>query len=80
MPLVALVLGLLGVVVPFLPIPLDLARPWTAVALGLLGFIMAIIALLGHGRGKPMAAIGALLSLLALLVGAIMLGNALEIF
>ncbi|NKE59534.1 hypothetical protein FXN61_23075 [Lentzea sp. PSKA42] len=73
--LVALVLGLAGVVATFLPMNLDGVRPYVAWAFGLPGFVVAILGLLGHRRGKAPAVIGALLSLLAVLVGVITIGN-----
>jgi hypothetical protein len=72
---IALVLGLAGVVVTFLPMHLFGLRPYVAWAFGLPGFVVAILGLLGHRRGKALAVIGALLSLLAVLVGVITIGN-----
>ncbi|SMC91608.1 hypothetical protein [Lentzea albidocapillata] len=71
----ALVLGLLGVVVTFLPMNLDGVRPYSAWAFGLPGFVVAILGLLGNRRGKAFAVAGALLSLLAVLIGVIAMGN-----
>ena len=71
----ALLLGLVGVVVTFLPMNLDTTRPYLAWAFGLPGFVIAILGLLGPRQGKAFAVIGALLSLLAVLVGMITLGN-----
>jgi hypothetical protein len=68
----ALVLGLLGVVVPFLPVNLDRTRPYFAFAFGLAGLVLAILALTGRRRGKPMAVAAGLLSVLALVVGTFM--------
>lgn len=73
--LLALILGVLGVVVTFLPIDLTGVRAYVAWAFGLPGIVIAALGLLGHRRGKPMAAIGALLSLPALVIGAITIGN-----
>ncbi|WP_112267147.1 hypothetical protein [Lentzea terrae] len=73
--LLALILGVLGVVATFLPIDLTGVRAYVAWAFGLPGIVIAAVGLLGHRRGKPMAAIGALLSLLALVIGAIAIGN-----
>ena len=47
--------------------------------LGLAALVVAVLALLGNRRGKAFAVIGSLLSLLALLIGAIMFGNALGV-
>ena len=73
--LLALILGVLGVVATFLPIDLTGVRAYVAWAFGFPGIVIAAVGLLGHRRGKPMAAIGALLSLLALVIGAIAIGN-----
>ncbi|GGU24511.1 hypothetical protein [Lentzea flava] len=73
--LLALVLGAFAVVVTFLPVNLDLARPYVAWTFGLPGLVIAALGLLGHRKGKPMAAIGAMLSLLALVIGAIAMAN-----
>jgi hypothetical protein len=78
--LAALLLGLLGVVVPLLPINLDMIRPYPATAGGLAGLVVGALGLLGNRRGKPLAAIGVLLSLLALLIGAIVLAGHLGLF
>lgn len=71
----ALILGAFAVVVTFLPIDLDLVRPYVAFLFGLPALVVACFGLLGNRRGKAMAAIGALLSLLALLIGAIAMAN-----
>jgi hypothetical protein len=73
----ALILGAFAVVVTFLPINLDLVRPYVAFLFGLPALVVAFFGLLGNRRGKAMAAIGMLLSLLALLIGAIAMANAL---
>ena len=75
--LAALVLGVIGVVVTFLPMNLDGVRPYLAWAFGLPGFVIAILGLLGPRQGKVFAVIGALLSLLAVVVGMITIGNVL---
>jgi hypothetical protein len=72
----ALLLGLLGVVATFLPMDLTGVRPYVAWAFGLPGFVVAILGLLGDRRGKAFAVAGALLSLLAVLIGVIAIGNA----
>ncbi|MEU0883440.1 hypothetical protein ABZ345_32940 [Lentzea sp. NPDC005914] len=73
--LVALVLGLVAVVVTFLPVDLTGVRAYLAWAVGLPGLAIAALGLLGHRRGKAMAGIGAMLSLVALVIGAIALAN-----
>jgi hypothetical protein len=45
-------------------------------AFGLPGFVVAVLGLLGDRRGKAFAVAGALLSLLAVLIGVIAIGNA----
>ncbi|WP_133806143.1 hypothetical protein [Kribbella caucasensis] len=73
----AVILGLLGCVVPLLPINLDNLRAYTPFPFGLPGLVLAIVGCTGHRRGKPLAAVGAILSVLALILGAIMvIGNA----
>jgi hypothetical protein len=76
--LAALVLGLVGVVVTFLPVHMHGERPYLALAFGLPGFVISILGLLGHRRGKGFAVAGALLSLLAVLIGVITIGNVLS--
>ncbi|MFS8097658.1 hypothetical protein LFM09_11015 [Lentzea alba] len=71
----ALILGAVGVVATFLPINLDLVRPYVAWMFGWPGIVVAVFGLLGQCKGKPLAGIGAMLSLLALAIGAIALGN-----
>ncbi len=71
----ALVLGLVGVVATFLPIDLTGVRAYLAWTFGLPGFVIAILGLLGDRRGKPLAVAGALLSLLAVFIGVITIGN-----
>ncbi|MGW6929335.1 hypothetical protein ACWGE0_04660 [Lentzea sp. NPDC054927] len=73
--LLALALGVAGVVVPLLPINLDGVRPYLAWVFGLPGFVVSILALVGPRQGKVFAAIGTLLSLLAVLIGMITLAN-----
>lgn len=73
--MLALILGVVGVVATFLPIDLTGVRSYLAWAFGLPGIVVAALGLLGHRRGKAMAGIGAMLSLLALVIGAIALGN-----
>jgi hypothetical protein len=75
----ALALGTIGVVATFLPIDLTGVRAYVAWAFGLPGFVVAILGLLGDRRGKPLAVIGALLSLLAVLIGVITIGDVLGV-
>ncbi|WP_434443046.1 hypothetical protein [Lentzea sp. E54] len=71
----ALVLGLAGVVATFLPIDLSGIRAYLAWTFGLPGLVVAVFGLLGNRAGKAMAAIGAMLSLLAVAIGVISIGN-----
>lgn len=70
---VALVLGVIGCVVWLLPINLETIRAYSPLPFALLGFVLAIVALTGRRRGKPMAAIGAALSCLAVILSIIMI-------
>ncbi|GLZ28631.1 hypothetical protein Lesp02_08210 [Lentzea sp. NBRC 105346] len=73
--LAAVVLGLLGCVVPLLPIDLTNIRFFIALPFAAAGFVFAIVGLTGRRRGKALAAVGVVLSLLALTLGMIMSGN-----
>lgn len=68
----AVILGLLGCVLPFLPIDMTGVRPYVAWPFGLAGLVLAILGYTGHRRGKPLALAGAILSGLALAVGLVM--------
>ncbi|MET9632667.1 hypothetical protein ABZX92_34955 [Lentzea sp. NPDC006480] len=70
--LTALVLGLVAVVVPFLPMNMTGFRRYVGLVGGLIVLVVAVLGLVGDRRGKPMAAIGLLLGLLAVLVSAMM--------
>ena len=71
----ALVLGLFAVVVTFLPVYLGHIRPYVAWMFGLPALVVAIFGLLGHRKGKALAVVGAVLALLAFLVGVITTAN-----
>lgn len=75
----ALLLGIAGLVVPFLPfsnlIDRFPVRQYLAFPFALTALALAIAGLAGNRRGKPAAAIGMLLAVLALGVGAIMVYN-----
>jgi hypothetical protein len=73
--LVALLVGLFGCVVWALPINLDWERPFITLPFGLAGLVFAVLGLAGNRRGKPMAALGAIFSLLAILLGVLMIGQ-----
>jgi peptidoglycan/LPS O-acetylase OafA/YrhL len=71
----ALVLGLLGCVVPLLPINLDHVRAYTPFPFAVAGIALAIVGFIGRRRGKPLAVAGAVLSVIALALGTIMVGG-----
>ncbi|MBX9390808.1 hypothetical protein ACFPZ0_22690 [Streptomonospora nanhaiensis] len=64
----AVVLGLLGCVVPFLPVDLTGVRHYVAFPFWSAGLLTAVLGCLGRRRGKPLAAAGGALSVLALLL------------
>ncbi|MFI5732899.1 hypothetical protein ACIA49_22470 [Kribbella sp. NPDC051587] len=72
---VALVLGVVACGVWLLPINLDGIRAYSPLPFALPGLALAIVALTGRRRGKPMAAIGVVLACLALFLSMIMLVN-----
>jgi hypothetical protein len=71
----AVILGLLGCVLPLLPIDLTGVRAYVALPLALPGLVLAVVGCAGHRRGKPLAVAGAVLSALALLLGVAMLAG-----
>ena len=75
----ALLLGIAGLVAPFLPfsnlIDRFPVRQYLAFPFALPALALAIAGLAGNRRGKPAAVIGMLLALVALGVGAIMVYN-----
>jgi hypothetical protein len=75
----ALLLGLAGLVAPLLPfsnlVDRFPIRQYLAFPFALPALALAIAGLAGNRRGKPAAAIGLILALLALGVGAIMVYN-----
>jgi hypothetical protein len=71
----AFVLGLVALVAPFLPIDMTGFRQYAAFPFALPGVGLAIAGLIGARRGKPLAAVGAVLCVLALGIGAIMVFN-----
>jgi hypothetical protein len=68
----AVVLGLLGCVLPLLPMDLTGVRPFIGLPFGLTGLAAAAVGCTGRRRGKPLAAVGAILCVVALLIGAVM--------
>ncbi len=81
--LAALVLGLIGVLLPLSPsdvehtFPIDAGntRPILAFVFGLPGLALAVLGLTGRRRGLALAVVGITLSGLAVLVGLIMVAN-----
>jgi hypothetical protein len=72
----ALVLGLLGCVLPLLPVDMTGVRAYVAFPFGVAGLALGVVGCVGRRRGKPLAAIGAGLSVVALALGMIILANA----
>lgn len=70
----AVILGVAGCVLPFLPIDLTGVRPYVGIPSGAGGIILAVLVHSRNQRGKPLAMAGALLSALALVLGMIMVG------
>ena len=68
----ALVLSLFGFVVWALPINLDGIRAYSPFPFAVPGLVLAIVALTGHRRGKPIAAIALIPCVLALGIGLLM--------
>ncbi|RAY14192.1 hypothetical protein DPM19_17800 [Actinomadura craniellae] len=54
---------------------MDLVRAYTPFPFGLAGIALGVIGCVGPRRGKPLAAAGAILSVLALALGVIMIGG-----
>jgi hypothetical protein len=73
--IVAVVLGALGIVLPFAPVALDGVRGYLALAFGLPGLVASILGCTGRRRGKAVAAVGVNLSVIALVIATIMLVN-----
>ncbi|WP_328999304.1 hypothetical protein OHA18_33270 [Kribbella sp. NBC_00709] len=68
----ALVVGLAGVVAPFAPTDMSGYRQYAAFPFAITGFALALAGLIGNRRGKPVAALGGMFSLLAFAIGAFM--------
>jgi hypothetical protein len=71
---VALILGFFGAVVWLLPINEDGVRHYLPFPFALAGLVLGIVGLIGNRQGKPMAVIGIILSVIALLLGIFMVG------
>lgn len=68
----AAILGLLGCVVPILPIDMLDVRAFIAFPFAVPGLVLAIVGCSGRRRGQSLAAVGGILSAIALVVGAAM--------
>ncbi|WP_345030054.1 hypothetical protein [Kutzneria kofuensis] len=73
--MVALLVGLFGCIVWALPIDEDRARHFLPFPFAVAGIVLSIMCLNGRGRGGTTAAIGLVLSSLALVLGIIMASN-----
>ncbi|WP_280265499.1 hypothetical protein [Nocardia wallacei] len=73
----AVTLGLLGLVLPFLPMDLTGVRPFLGLPFALGGLVLGIIGCTGGRSGTGLALAGVLVSTLALAVTVIMLPQAL---
>ncbi|GAB2710447.1 hypothetical protein GCM10027089_37600 [Nocardia thraciensis] len=73
----AVILGLVGCVLPFLPMDLSGVRPLIGLPFGAAGLVLGIIGCTGQRSGKPLAVVAVVLSTLALAVSVIMLPQAL---
>ncbi|MFB9925426.1 hypothetical protein ACFORO_03790 [Amycolatopsis halotolerans] len=71
----ALVLGLLGCVLPLLPIDLSGIRAYLALPFGLAGLACGLVGVIGRRTAKPLSAVGIAVSAIALILGMIMLSN-----
>lgn len=69
----AVVLGIVGCVLPFLPIDLTGVRPLVGLPFAIAGLVLGIVGCTGQHRAKGMAVTGIVLSVLALIVAFIML-------
>lgn len=69
----ALILGILGIVVPFLPVSLINGRGYLALPFGLVGLLFALIGCTGARRGKGAAITGLVLCVVALAIAIVML-------
>jgi len=71
---VALVLGVIGCVVWLLPIDESGVRHYLPLPFALGGLVLGIMGLVGNRRGKPVAAVGVILSAIALVLAILMVG------
>ncbi|WP_433209548.1 hypothetical protein ACQP1G_34845 [Nocardia sp. CA-107356] len=71
----AVLLGIIGCVLPFLPIDLTGVRPFIGLPFGTAGLILGIVGCTGQRRGKGLAVTGIVLSTMALAAEFIMIAN-----
>ncbi|WP_433759972.1 DUF4190 domain-containing protein [Nocardia sp. CA-135398] len=69
----SVILGIVGCVLPFLPIDLTGVRPLVGLPFAIPGLVLAIVGCTGRRRAKGLAVTGIILSVLALTVALIML-------
>ncbi|MBO0853092.1 MAG: hypothetical protein J2P18_04920 [Nocardia sp.] len=69
----AVLLGIVGIVLPFLPLNLTGIRPLIGLPFAVAGLACALAGCIGNRRAKGLAIAGALLSTLALAVSLMML-------
>lgn len=72
---VAVILGVLGCVLPLAPVDLTGLRGYIALAFGLPGLVVGIIGCTGRRRGKALAVAGSILCVIALVMAAVVLIN-----
>jgi len=71
---VALLLGFVGCVVWLLPIDETGIRHYLPLPFAIGGLVLGIMGLVGNRGGKPLAAVGVVLSAIALILGILMVG------
>ncbi|WP_433733013.1 DUF4190 domain-containing protein [Nocardia sp. CA-129566] len=71
----ALILGIVGCLLPFLPIDLTGVRPFIGLPFAMAGLVLGIVGCTGRRRGKALAVTGMILSAIALAVEFIMIVN-----
>lgn len=69
----ALILGIVGCVLPFLPIDLTGVRPFIGLPFGMAGLVVGIVGCTGQRRGKGLAVTGMVLSAITIAVEFIMI-------
>lgn len=70
----SVIVGALGLVVPFLPVDMTGVRAYIALPAGILGLVLAGLGFTGR-RGRPVAAAGAVISALVVVLGLTFLAN-----